>query len=165
MTMRRSRLATSPLLGLCLLALANLAPQSLAAAAEAQPSALTPGTARVWFLRTEDSANGNVFAAAPIVYANGASVGDIPEGTDFFRDFAPGTYRFTVQSYGLPTGQAVTVKLAPGTETYLEIEWLASWEEGYPEASYGFAPNTFGILTLSPQLAQAYIPTLAYHPQ
>ena len=98
MTMRRSRLATFPLLGLCLLVLANLAPQSLAAAAEAQPSALTPGTARVWFLRTEDLANGNVFAAAPIVYANGASVGDIPEGTDFFRDFAPGTYRFTVRA-------------------------------------------------------------------
>ena len=69
-----------------------------------------------------------------------------------------------MQSYGLPTGAADTVYLAPGTQTHLEIEWLASWQEGYPEAGYSFAPNTFGILTMSPQLAQGYLPTLAYHP-
>lgn len=70
-----------------------------------------------------------------------------------------------MQPYGLPTGQADTVQLAPGTQTYLEIQWLASWEEGYPEAGWGFAPNTFGILIMSPQLAQAYLRTLTYHPQ
>ena len=161
-TMRRSRLATSSLLGLCLLALAHLAPRPLAAAAEGQTAALAPGMARVWFLRTEDSANGDVFAAAPIIYANGAPVGNIPVGTEFYRDFSPGTYRFTVQSYGLPTGQADTVSLAAGTQTYLQIQWAASWQYGYPEAGYGFAPNTFVIGTMSPQLAQAYLPTLTY---
>jgi hypothetical protein len=50
-------------------------------------------------------------------------------------------------------------------QTYLEIQWLASWEEGHPDAGWGFAPNTFGIPTMSPQLAQAYLPTLTYHPQ
>jgi hypothetical protein len=143
----------------------NLVPQAIAADAAAQTPALAPGMARVWFLRTEDSANGAVYAAAPIIYANGAPVGDIPVGADFFRDYPAGTYRFTVQSYGLPTGQADTVQLAPGTQTYLEIEWLASWEEGYPEAGYSFAPNTFGILQMSPELAQAYLPTLASDPQ
>jgi hypothetical protein len=63
---------------------------------------------------------------------------------NFIAIFRPGTYRFTVQSYGLPTGAADTVYLASGTQTYLEIQWLASWEEGYPEAGYSFAPNTFG---------------------
>ena len=81
----------------------------------------------------------------PEIYANGAPVGDIPVGSKFYRDFRPGTYRFTVQSYGLPTGAADTVYLAPGTQTYLEIEWLASWQEGYPEAGYSFPTNTFGI--------------------
>jgi hypothetical protein len=159
--MRRYRVLTFALLNLFLVTLASLAPQ----AAEAQTPALAPGMARVWFLRSEGSFNGNVWAAEPVVYANGAPVGDIPAGTEFYRDFRPGTYRFTVQSYGLPTGVADTVYLAPGTQTYLEIEWLASWEEGYPEEGYSFAPNTFGILTMSPQLAQAYLPSLTYRQQ
>ena len=68
-------------------------------------------------------------------------------------------------AYRLPTGHVDTVLLAPGTQTYLEIQWLASWEQGYPEAGWGFAPNSFGILTMSPQLAQAHLPILTYNPQ
>jgi hypothetical protein len=161
--MRRYRILTFALLSLFVGTLASLAPAPTAAAAEPPAPAMAPGTARVWFLRQEGSLNGNVWAADPEVYANGTPVGDIAAGSKFYRDFRPGTYLFTVQSYGLPTGAADTVYLAPGTQTYLEIEWLASWEEGYPEAGYSFAPNTFGILTMSPQLAQAYLPTLAYH--
>ena len=97
---------------------------------------MAPRMARVCFLRPARSLNGNVWAAAPMVYANGATVGDIPDGTDFFHDFPPGTYRFTVQSYGLPAGQAETLQLAPGTQTYLEVQWVASWQEGYPDAQY-----------------------------
>jgi hypothetical protein len=165
MTMQRYLHITPALLGLGLVVLANLAPAPTAAAADASTPALSPGMARVWFLRSAGSLNGNVWAAEPEVYANGAPIGDIPAGTKFYRDFRPGTYSFTVQPYGLPTGHADTVQLAPGTQTYLEIQWLASWEEGSPEAGFGFAPNTFGILTMSPQLAQAYLPTLTYHPQ
>ena len=163
--MRRYRFVTPVLLGLCFVAFASLTPQPVEAAAEPQVPALAPGMARVWFLRPAGSLNGNVWAASPVIYANGASIGDIPAGAEFYRDFRPGTYRFTVQPYGLPTGAADTVYLAPGTQTYLEIQWLASWEEGYPEAGYSFAPNTFGILTMSPQLAQAYLPTLTYRPE
>ena len=162
--MYRHRPVTSALLGLCFAALANLAPQPVAAAPQAQIPALAPGMARVWFLRPAGSLNGNVWAAEPMIYANGAAIGDIPAGAEFYCDFQPGTYSFTVQSYGLPTGQADTVQLAPGTRTYLEIQWVGSWEEGDPEAGWGFAPNTFGILTMSAQLAQAYLPTLTYHP-
>jgi hypothetical protein len=163
--MRRYRFVTPGLLGLSLIALAELTSTAVGVAAEAPTPATTPGMARVWFLRPGGSANGNVWAAAPMIYANGARIGDIPEGSEFYRDFQPGTYSFTVQPYGLPTGQTDSVQLAPGTQTYLEIQWLASWEEGYPEAGYSFAPNTFGILTMSPQLAQAYLPTLTYHPR
>jgi hypothetical protein len=153
------------LLGLSVVAFAELVPEADATAAEAQTATIAPGMARVWFLRPAGSLNGNVGAAAPMIYANGAPIGDIPAGSEFYRDFRPGTYSFTVQPYGLPTGQADTVQLTPGTQTYLEIQWLASWEEGNPEAGWGFAPNTFGILTMSPQLAQAYLPSLTYHPQ
>jgi hypothetical protein len=106
-----------------------------------------------------------VVAAAPVVFANGKAIGDIPPGTDFYRDFSPGTYKFTVQPYGLPTGQADTVELAAGTQTYLEVQWVPSWDEGYAEAGWGFGSNTFGILTMSPQLAKAYLPTLTYNGQ
>jgi hypothetical protein len=144
---------------------AGLVPEAVAATSAAQIPAIAPGMARVWFVRPSGSLNGNVWAAAPTIYANSAPVGNIPTGTDFFRNFPAGTYRFTVQSYGLPTGQADTMQLAPGTQTFLEVQWIGSWEAGYPEGGWGFAPNTFGVLTMSPQLAQAYLPTLSYRPQ
>jgi hypothetical protein len=83
-------------------------------------------------------------------------------GSSFFRDFSPGSYTFTVEPYGLPTPQATTVQLAAGTQSYLQAQWVASWEFGYPEADYSFAPNTFAVMAMSPQLAQAYLPTLSY---
>src|SRR3954470_24370813 len=113
--MRRYRLVTPRLLGLSLTVLAELTSTAMGMAAEAPTPATAPGMARVWFLRPAGSANGNVWAAAPMVYANGAPIGDIPEGSEFYRDFRPGTYSFTVQPYGLPTGQADTVQLAAGT--------------------------------------------------
>jgi hypothetical protein len=147
-----------------ILTLADCAPQSRVTASEAQIPAIPPGAARVWFLRGWDapSGQGYVYAATPTIFANGASLGDIPVGSDFFRDFPPGTYTFTVQPYGLPTSQATTLQLAAGTQSYLHAQWLASWQIGYPEADFSFAPNTFAILTISPQVAQAYLPTLSY---
>jgi hypothetical protein len=90
------------------------------------------------------------------------SFGEMPTGTAFFRDFPPGTYSFTVEPIGLPTPQAANVQLAAGTQNYLQIQWVASWQFGYPEVDFSFAPNTFGVLTASPQVAEAYLPTLTY---
>jgi hypothetical protein len=163
--MRVYRLAIPIFLGLSLGALADFVPAVTATAAEAQVPAVQTGMARVWFLRPSGSVNGNVVASEPVVFANGKPIGDIPAGADFYRDFPPGSYRFAVQPYGLPTGQADTVELAAGTQTYLEVQWLPSWEEGHPEAGWGFGSNTFGVLTMSPQLAQAYLQTLTYHGQ
>lgn len=58
--------------------------------------------------------------------------------------------------------QVATVQLAAWTQTYLQVQRAASWQFGFPEAGWGFAPNTFVITSISPQLAQAYFPTLAY---
>src|SRR2546423_1117859 len=66
-----------------------------------------------------------------MIYANGTPVADIPGNAAFYRDFAPGTYRFTVQPYGSPNKKADTVQLVPGTQTYLEVQWTPTWEEGY----------------------------------
>jgi len=77
--------------------------------------------ARVWFFRQMDPTVGDVYAGSPIIYANGAPIGDMPQGTVFFRDFAPGKYRFTVQPYGTPTPQHDTVQLAPGQQAYVQV--------------------------------------------
>jgi hypothetical protein len=74
----------------------------------------------------------------------------------------PGAYSFTVEPIGLPTPQAASVQLAAGTQSYLQVQWVASWQFGYPEVDFSFAPNTFAVLTASPQVAQAYLPTLSY---
>src|SRR5262249_46224149 len=149
--MQRYHLAVPILLGLCLVALCDCTPAAIATTAEAQIPAIAPGTARVWFFRGWDAPSGQgfVYGATPIIFANGKPVGNIPTGTDFFHDFPPGSYNFTVEAYGLPTPQAVTVQLAAGTQSYLQVQWVASWEFGYPEADFSFAPNTFAVLNMS----------------
>jgi hypothetical protein len=162
--MGRYALAVALLLVLGIPALTDCAPGARVTASQAQIPPLGSGTARVWFLRGWDSPSGQtyVFAATPVVYANGAPVGDLPIGSSFFRDFAPGTYKFTVEPYGLPTSQATTLQLAAGTQSYLQAQWVASWQFGYPEVDFSFAPNTFAIFPASAQVAQAYLPTLTY---
>ena len=155
--MGKYRFIAPMLLGL--IALAALPPQANAAVPQAQP--LAAGMARVWFMRTSDSTNGNVEGAAPVVFANTAALGTLPSGTDFYRDFPAGTYQFTVQPYGLPTSQADTVQLAPGTQTYLQVQWAPTWEEGYAPGT-GDDSHSFFVLTMSPQLAEAYLPSLTY---
>ena len=162
--MGRYGLVIPLLLALGVIALADCAPQATVTSSQAQIPALAPGTARVWFFRGWDSPSGQgfVYGAAPTIYANGTPVGGIPTGADFFRDFPPGTYNFTVEPIGLPTTQAATVQLVAGTQSYLQVQWVASWQFGYPEADFNFKPNTFAVLTTSPQVAQAYLPTLTY---
>jgi hypothetical protein len=153
--MARYGLVTSMWLGLCLLALAGCAPQQQVATSQAQAPPPSPGMARVWFFRQMDPTGGNVFAGRPIVYANGAPVGDMPQGTAFFHDFSPGKYRFTVQPYGTPTREHDTLQLAPGTQSYVQVQWEANWEAGHTGGG-----SSFTVETSSPEVAQQYLPTL-----
>jgi hypothetical protein len=162
-TMQRPLSRRSIWLGLGAVALAGCAGQTATIASQPAFPPPAPGTARVWFLRQPNPQNGFVEAAEPAILANGQPVGYSKAGAVFYRDFARGTYSFKVgPTVGLPTGQAATLQLAPGTETYLQVQWVASWEFGYPEAGWSFAPNSFAIVPISPQLAKAYIPTMAF---
>ena len=114
------RLVRSLLLGVCFQALVSCMFGPTAAAAVPQVS----GTARVWFLRQFSPGES---LATPIISANGAPVCLSLPGTAFLHDFSPGTYTFTVPSFGVDTGQVATLQLAPGTETYLEVQSLRSW--------------------------------------
>ncbi len=89
-----------------------------------------------------------------------APVGTITANAAFYRDFAPGTYSFTVQPYGFPTGDANKVQLSPGSQTYLQIAWVATWQEGYALADKGDEGCDFFVLNMAPELARAYLPGL-----
>ena len=90
-------------------------------------------------------------AGDPIIYANGNQVGRSIPGIAFYHDFPPGTYAFTVQSYGLPTGTKDLVPLAPGSQSYLEVLWGASWLVGTAGGA------TYYVRTLPPELGTAYL--------
>ena len=141
------------LLGFWLLPLVSCAPGGGGSALQsyAPVAAQPPGTARVWFMHTNDPQEQ---AGDPIIYANGNQVGRSIPGIAFYRDFPPGTYAFSVQSYGLTAGQPIrkdVVQLAPGTQTYLEILWGGSWLEGAAGGA------TYYVRTLPPELDQAYL--------
>jgi hypothetical protein len=161
MTIRKHRFTMVALFGLCMLALAGVAPQADATGATAQAPPLEAGMARVWFLRPS-SDRLDIASADPIVYANGTPVGQIAANSDFYRDLAPGTYRFTVQPYGAPTGESATLQLTAGTQSYLEVEWAPRWDFGYASSGAGTADHTFAVFRMTPQLANMYLPSLTY---
>ena len=144
------------LLALSLLVLSGAVPGAMAAA----PADASQRTARVWFLRPSSGAATEVLGATPMIYANGAPVGTITANAAYYRDFAPGTYSFTVQPYGFPTGHADKVQLSPGSQTYLQIQWVATWQEGYPLSDHGDEGCDFFVLNMAPELARAYLPGL-----
>ena len=149
-------------IGLCLIALAACAhPGPKVSLAQVPPG--KSGSARVWFLRPTISTSPAVQAFSPVIYVNDAPVAAIPIETAFYRDFAPGTYRFMVQTNGgFPTDRVTALQLVPGTEYFLDVDWVPSWNLGYPyiAGSQNFA--TFAIIPMGPQVAQAYLPTLHY---
>src|SRR4051812_13177557 len=101
-TMRNYRRHSRPfLLAFPLLIVST--PAVLAAAMDVGLAMPNSAVARVWFLRPTSSADGNVWGAAPLIYANGVPVAAIPPDAAFYRDVAPGTYRFAVEPYGVPT--------------------------------------------------------------
>jgi hypothetical protein len=137
------------------LAVLTLAGCANPTAPPAQVSALAPGMARLWVLRQADPPAGNIEAARPMVFANGAPIGESKEGTAFFHDFPPGSYKLTVQAFGTPAKLSDTVQLSPGMQSYVQIQRVPNWEEGSRVGGWSFA-----VLTMSPELAQQYMPTL-----
>jgi hypothetical protein len=138
----------------CLLLLAGCAAPA-GTASQAPVPALQPDMARVWVLRQPSAPGGNVAASDPMVFANGAPLAQSAQGTAFFHDFQPGTYRFTVQAYGTPANLVDTLQLAPGTEAYVQVQAVPNWEMGSTAGGASFA-----VLSMSPQEAQSYLPTM-----
>ena len=153
MIIRRDHLLAPVALGFCLLVLLACAPPGSEPMSEAQIPALAPGMARVWFLRDKDPKEQH---GLPIIYANSQPIGRSQPGTAFFRDFPPGSYAFTVESYDIQTGQKVALQLTAGAQAYLDIGWGESWQHA---AAGG---ETFYVHEFSPELGQAHLRALSY---
>ena len=126
-------------------------------AKESAVCALQPGMARVWVLRQPNAPAGNVAAADPTVFANGAPLAQSAPGTVFFHDFQPGAYRFTVRPSGASANLGDTLQFAPGTEAYVQVRRVPNRGTGSTASGAGFA-----VLTMSPDEVKAYLPKLAY---
>ena len=148
MIIRKYHLFAMALLGFGILPLPSCAPAGSGLQTYAPVAAQAPGVARVWFVRTKDPEEQY---GDPIIYANGNAVGKSIPGIAFYHDFSPGTYAFTVQSFGTPTNARDTVQLAPGSQTYLEVLWGGSWLVGTAGGA------TFFVRTLVPPLGPAYV--------
>jgi len=152
----RIRPVRALLIGIGLQALTGCISGPTLAAAASQAPPIQAGLARVWFLRQFEPAES---LATPIISANGVPVGESLPGTVFLRDFTPGTYTFTVPSYGVDFGQAANVQLAAGTQTYLEVQSLRSWAGAGGD---NFQRDTLYVRAISPYWAEKYFPTLKY---
>jgi hypothetical protein len=137
--------------------LAGCAAQPASNAALNSVPALQPSMARVWILRQRNVEAQNAAAADPIVYVNRASLGQIVQGTVFYHDVPPGTYRFTVQAYGTPAHLSDPVQLGPGVAGFLQVQAIPNWEAG---STVGGA--SFDVMTMVPYDARVAIPTLDF---
>ena len=156
--MRENRVpAATWFVGLGLLVLTGCANPTQPTAGQAQAPAIAPGMARVWVLRQADPPQGNIEAARPMVFGNGKPIAESKEGTAFFHDFPPGSYKMTVQAFGTPAKQSDTVQLSAGMQSYVQVEAVPNWEEGSRVGGWSFA-----VLAMSPELAQQYLPTMTY---
>jgi len=151
MMIGRWKLVVLSLLGLCASLFSSCTPPGSGLQSYAQVAPQPPGTARVWFMRTRSPQEQE---GDPMIYVNGNPVGRSVAGIAFYHDYPPGTYAFTVQSFGVVGSEAVNKnieQLAAGTQTYLEILWGASWLVGTTGGP------TYFVRTLPPALDQAYL--------
>src|SRR5215469_11628754 len=104
MMIRKHHLVVLALLGFCILPLLSCGTHGRGIQTYAQVPPPPPGTARVWFMRTKDPKEQQ---GDPMIYFNGNPVGRSVGGIAFYHDFPPGSYTFTVQSYGVLAGGEV----------------------------------------------------------
>ena len=84
-----------------------------------QAPPLAPGMARVWFL--QELVPGSSFYA-PMIYANGAQLAISPEGSAFYRDYAPGTYLFSVENCVPEPQTSQQLTIGPNQQFALQVQ-------------------------------------------
>lgn len=123
-------------------------------AAQSQVPPVPVGMARVWILRQyRPMASQNM----PMISVNGVPFARSEHGSLFYHDFAPGTYHFTVESYGWDYNQDATLQLSAGMQSFLEVIAEREFVSGDQTTS-----DTFYIRPLPLYWATKYFPTITY---
>jgi hypothetical protein len=118
----------------CLAMVAGMSYPALAASPSDAPPFYANQT-RVWFI---NQLIPGTAMHAPTIYVNGAPIAVSPEGTAFYRDFAPGRYVFSIENCLLEPGTSQTVTLIPGTQIALQVlaDQNGAWDCEPSQISY-----------------------------
>jgi hypothetical protein len=115
------------------------------------------GEARIWFYRDNEPYAGK---GRPAIAANGLYVGIAELGGAFYRDFPPGHYHVTVETYGVDSNQTTDLDLAAGQQAYVKIVSNPEWVRG---ALSGYERPTFYAWHIPNEVAQAAAANLAFY--
>ena len=87
---------------------------------------------------------------------NGSYIGDVANGSVFYRDFPPGHYHIAPVSFGRDFNQDKDVDLAAGQQLYVKIVSLGDWGVSV-SGSRNIRRDTFYAWLIPPEVAQAEI--------
>ena len=93
----------------------------------------------------------------PMISVNGVPFAHSEHASLFYHDFVPGTYHFTVESYGWDYNQDITLQLSAGMQPFLEVIAEREFVSGDQTTS-----DTFYIRPLPLYWAYKYFPTITY---
>jgi hypothetical protein len=132
--LRLRRAARGLGLAVCLLVPFGIGGPGLAASPDEAPIA-NPGVARVWFL---NQLIPGTAMHAPMIYVNGMPISISPEGTVFYRDFAPGRYTFGIENCLPEPGSSQTLTLRPHTQVAMQVltDQNGAWDCEPSQISY-----------------------------
>ena len=139
---------------LLLMALAGCTSGPSMSAVQSQIPPVPAGLARVWILRQYrpmESQN------MPMISVNGVPFARSEHASVFYHDFLPGTYHFTVESYGWDYNQDTTLQLSAGMQPFLEIQTEREFVSGDQTTR-----DTFYVRPLPLYWASKYFPTITY---
>ncbi len=116
-----------------------------------------PDKGRLYIYRDDTTYGSQVWTAVSL---NHVKIGDAAPGTVFYRDVVPLDYEIGVQSDRLFPDQFRTVRVAPGSITFVKVQFQPLWDK----AGLGRAAETFVITIVDPDIARAQMSSLRLVP-
>jgi hypothetical protein len=116
-----------------------------------------PDKGRLYIYRDASSYGSQVWTAVSL---NHIKIGDSAPGTVFYRDVAPLDYEIGVQSDRRFPNEFKTVRVAPGSITFVKVQFQPLWDKN----GLGRAAETFVIAIVDPDTARAQMSTLRLVP-
>lgn len=114
---------------------------------------VAPNQARLYIYR-DSAPNGSQLWS--LVSLDHQPLGSVGSGSVFYRDVTPGTYEIEVRSDKLYPDQFKTVRVTPGSRTFVKIEEAASWGQ----SAWQWNGTTFVVAIVNPAIGAMQIANL-----